>query len=61
MLFGDESPIKVLRNDTDEHGDRVAGAPHAVTLPTPDARLVWYAALPSRSKTAIATLGVLDG
>jgi transposase len=61
VLCGDESPVNVLRNDLDEHGAQVPGAPHAVTLRTPDARLVWYAALPSRSKTAIAALGVLDG
>jgi hypothetical protein len=62
VLCGDESPVNVLRNDTDpDTGGQVPGAPHAVTLRTPDARLVWYAALTSRSKTAIAALGVLDG
>jgi transposase len=60
VLCGDESPVNVLANDCDETtGEQVDGAPHAVTVRTPDARLVWYAAMPSRSKTAIAGLGVL--
>lgn len=60
VLCGDESPVNVLTNDTDHAtGEPVVGAPHAVTLRTPDARLIWYAAIPSRSKTAIADLGVL--
>jgi transposase len=61
VLCGDESPVNVLRNDLDENSSEpVAGAPHAVTLRTPDARLVWYTAMPSRSKASIADLGVLD-
>jgi transposase len=60
VLCGDQSPVNVLENDLDDNGDQVAGAPHAVTLRTPDARLIWYAATPSRSKDAIADLGVLD-
>lgn len=61
VLCGDESPVNVLTNDLDETtGEPVAGAPHAVTLRTPDARLIWYAAMPSRSKDSIADLGVLD-
>ena len=60
VLCGDESPVNVLTNDLDEDtGEEVAGAPHAVTLRTPDARLVWYAAMPSRSKDSIADLDVL--
>ena len=39
----------------------VPGAPHVVTLRTPDARLVWLTVIGSRSKTAIKDLGVLDG
>lgn len=61
VLCGDESPVNVLTNDRDtDSGQEVTGAPHAVTLRTPDARLVWYTAMPSRSKTSIADLGVLD-
>ena len=61
VLCGDESPVNVLTGDLDENSSEpVAGAPHAVTLRTPDARLVWYTAMPSRSKTSIADLGVLD-
>lgn len=61
VLCGDESPVNVLTNDLNENSSQpVAGAPHAVTLRTPDARLVWYTAMPSRSKASIADLGVLD-
>jgi transposase len=62
VLCGDESPVNVLENDLDEAtGEQVAGAPHAVTLRTPDARLIWYAGMTSRSKDSIADLDVLDG
>lgn len=62
VLCGDESPVNVLAGDRDiNSGQEVAGAPHAVTLRTPDARLIWYAAMTSRSATSIADLGVLDG
>jgi transposase len=61
VLCGDESPVNVLANDLDNAtGEPVAGAPHAVTLRTPDSRLIWYTAMPSRSKDAIAELGVLE-
>ncbi|MDQ3763771.1 MAG: transposase [Actinomycetota bacterium] len=61
VLCGDESPVNVLTNDRDtDSGKEAAGAPHAVTLRTPDARLIWYTAIPSRSKDAIADLGVLN-
>lgn len=61
VLCGDESPVNVLTNDHDtDSGHEVAGAPHAVTLRTPHTRVVWYTAIPSRSKNAIADLGVLD-
>ena len=46
VLCGDESPVNVLGNDRDtDSGQDVAGAPHAVTLRTPDARLTWYTAM----------------
>ncbi|MGH3899349.1 MAG: IS66 family transposase [Pseudonocardiaceae bacterium] len=61
VVCADETPTNVIYKDTDEHGQPVAGSPHAVTVRTPDARLVWYAALGSRSKTALAGLGVLEG
>src|SRR5450631_1182707 len=54
VLCGDETPANVITRDTDEHGETVPGAPHAVTLRTPDARLIWYAAMGSRSGPAIA-------
>ena len=61
VLCGDESPVNVLENDLDEDGEQVAGAPHAVTLRTPDARLIWYAGMTSRTKTSLAGLDVLTG
>jgi transposase len=61
VLCADETPTNVIRKDTDNHGEPVAGSPHAVTVRTPDARLVWYAPIGSRSKTAIAALGALNG
>lgn len=42
-------------------GTTNAGSPHVVTVRTPDERLVWYAAMPSRSSEAIKALSVLDG
>lgn len=61
VLCGDESPVNVLENDLDEDSaEQVPGAPHAVTLRTPDARLIWYAGMTSRSKDSIADLGVLN-
>lgn len=59
VLCGDESPVNVVENDLDEDGEQIEGAPHAVTLRTPDARLIWYAGMSSRSKTAIDDLNVL--
>jgi transposase len=61
VLCADETPTNVIRKDTDIYGEPMAGSPHVVTVRTPDARLVWYASIGSRSKTAIAGLGVLDG
>jgi transposase len=61
VLCADETPTNVVRVDTDAHGKPVAGSPHAVTVRTPDARRVYYAPIGSRSKTAIADLGVLAG
>jgi len=61
VLCGDESPVNVLTNDLDEHGKPVPGAPHAVAVRTPCARLVWYAGMSSRSSVSISDLGVLTG
>jgi transposase len=61
VLCADETPTNVIHKDTDAHGQPVPGSPHAVTVRTPDARLVWYAPIGSRSKIAIAALGVLEG
>ena len=61
VMCGDETPVNIVRRDTAEHGEVVPGAPHVVTLRTPDGRLVWLAVIGSRSKTSIKDLGVLDG
>ncbi|MDQ3763909.1 MAG: transposase, partial [Actinomycetota bacterium] len=58
VLCADETPTNVVSTNTDAHG---AGSAYAVTVRTPDARLVWYAPISSRSKTALAALGVLAG
>jgi transposase len=60
VLCGDQSPVNVLENDLDATGEQVAGAPHAVTLRSTDARLVCYAAMTSRSKASIIDLDVLN-
>jgi Transposase IS66 family len=41
VLCADETPTNVIRKDTDAHGKPVAGSAHAVTVRTPDARLVY--------------------
>ena len=60
VLCGDETPVNVAHTDTDEHGEPVAGAPHVLTVRTPEQRLVWYRALPARTKVALRTLGLLS-
>ena len=40
VLCGDETPTNVTSKDTDAHGQPLPGSPHAVTVRTPDARLV---------------------
>jgi transposase len=61
VLCGDESPVHVLRKDCDTFGRPLPGAPHAVTIRTPDARLIWYAPIHSRSSKAIEGLDILSG
>jgi transposase len=61
VLCGDESPVNVLRKDTDAFGRPLPGAPHAVTIRTPGARLVWYAPINARSSLQIKGLDVLSG
>ena len=59
VLCGDETPVNVAHKDSDEHGTTVPGAPHVLTVRTPEERLVWYRALPARTKVALRNLGVL--
>jgi transposase len=61
VLCGDETPVNIARKDTDADGEPVPGAPHVVALRTPDERLVWLAAITSRTKQALAESGVLAG
>lgn len=58
VLCADETPVNIARKDTDEHGAPVPGAPQVACVRTPDERLVWYRALPARTKTALQTLGL---
>jgi hypothetical protein len=57
VLCGDETPVNVAHKDSDEHGTPVPGAPHVLTVRTPEERLVWYRA--ARTKVALRNLGVL--
>ena len=59
VLCGDETPVNIVRKDSDEDGVPMPGAPHVVTVRTPEERLVWYRAIPARTKIALRTLGVL--
>jgi transposase len=61
VLCGDETPTNVLAGNTDDDGQPLPGAPHAVTVRSTDARLVWYAPIGARSQAAITGLGVLAG
>jgi hypothetical protein len=58
VLCGDETPVNIAHRDTDEQGQPVPGSPHVVCLRTPEQRLVWYRALPARTKHALRTLGL---
>ncbi|MEC3974523.1 IS66 family transposase [Amycolatopsis sp. H20-H5] len=60
VLHADETPVNVVRKNTDEDGVPVVGSPHVVILRTPQARLSWYRALPARSKKALCDLGLLN-
>lgn len=58
VLCADETPVNIARKDTDEHGAPVPGSPQVACVRTPDERLVWYRALPARTKAALRTLGL---
>jgi transposase len=59
VLCGDETPVNVAGKEVDEQGVPVLGAPHVVCVRTPEERLVWYRALPARTKVALRDLGLL--
>jgi hypothetical protein len=61
VLCADETPTNVVHPDTDADGAPRGGCPHALTVRTPDARLVYYGPIGSRSKSALAGLGILEG
>jgi transposase len=58
VLCGDETPVNVPARTPSEEGVPIPGSPHVVTVRTPDERLVWYRALPARSKVALRNLGL---
>jgi hypothetical protein len=59
VLCADESPVNVVDN-IDPDGQQAQGAPHVVTVRTPDAKLVWYKEIAARTKERIAAMGVFD-
>jgi hypothetical protein len=59
VLCADETPVNVVDN-IEPDGQRAQGAPHVVTVRTPDAKLVWYKAIAARTKERIAAMGVLS-
>ena len=59
VLCADETPVNVVDN-IDPDGEPAAGAPHVVTVRTPDAKLVWYKEIAARTKERIAAMGVFD-
>jgi hypothetical protein len=59
VLCADETPVNVVDN-IEPDGQRAQGAPHVVTVRTPDAKLVWYKAIAARTKERIAAMGVFD-
>lgn len=60
VVCADETPVNLAGKDTDEHGAPAPGTPHVACVRTPDARLVWYRALPARTKKALRDLGLFD-
>jgi hypothetical protein len=56
VVCGDETPVNIAREDTSEDGAPMPGAPHVVTVRTPEERLVWYWALPARTTVALRNL-----
>ena len=62
VLCADETPVNLARKDLDEQGQPVPGSPQVVCVRTPEQRLVWYRALPARTKKALRALGLFgDG
>ncbi|WP_344188819.1 IS66 family transposase, partial [Acrocarpospora corrugata] len=53
VLCAGETPVNVLRKNTDESGQPLPGQPHIVGVRTPDERLVWLKPIGARSKEAI--------
>jgi hypothetical protein len=60
VLCADETPVNVVDN-VDGAGTPATGAPHVITVRTPDERLVWYRDVTARSSAQIKNLGVFDG
>jgi transposase len=59
VLCADETPVNVVDN-IEPDGQDADGAPHVVTVRTPDPRLVWYKEIAARTSQRIAAMGVFD-
>jgi transposase len=59
VLCADETPVNVVDN-IEPDAAPAEGAPHVVTVRTPDAKLVWYKEIAARSSQRIAAMGVFD-
>jgi transposase IS66 family protein/uncharacterized protein DUF6444/transposase IS66-like protein len=59
VLCADETPVNVVDN-IDPDGAPADGAPHVVTVRTPEARLVWYKEIAARTSERIAAMAVFD-
>lgn len=60
VLCADETPVELLHPATGTAGELLPGAPHTLVVGTPDARLVWFAAMNSRSGQQLQDLGALE-
>jgi hypothetical protein len=59
VLCADETPVNVVDN-IESDGQDADGAPHVVTVRTPDPRLVWYKEIAARTSQRIAAMGMFN-
>lgn len=60
VLCADETPVNVVDNVTPT-GEPADGAPHVVTVRTPQPGLVFYRDIHARTKEQLAALGIFNG